>query len=343
MAAEFSFGKRKIGIDHPPLVVAEAGINHNGSLQKAKQLVDAAVEAGCEAIKFQTHIAEKEMIKTDVSPDNSSKTIWEIIKEVEMDADAERQLQEYCAQKSIYFFSTPFSKEAADRLAAMDMPVFKIPSGGCNNLPLLDHVASFKKPIILSTGMSGMESIARAVAIIKKHGTEVALLHCVSIYPTPYEKVGLGCIDELRRRFPGTVVGLSDHSDGIWTCLGSVALGASMLEKHFTVSADWEGPDIGSSITPPQLRDLVIGAEAIWRAGGGEKKPMAEEQAAMDFAFASLVTTAEIKQGEKFTSSNTWAKRPGGGIPAAELEEVLGKTAARDLAADIQLARRDIK
>ena len=345
MQPEFHFGERKVGPAHPPLVVAEAGINHNGSLEKAKQLVDSAVSVGCEAIKFQTHIADKEMIKTDLTPGKlSKKSIWQIIKEVELSEDDERQLQRYCREKGIYFFSTPFSREAADRLDDLDVPVFKISAAECDNLPFLEHVASLKRPIILSTGMNDFASVRRSVGVIKKYGGEVALLHCVSIYPTPYPKAGLACVTQMREEFPDLVIGLSDHTENVWTCLGAVALGAAILEKHFTVSRDWVGPDIPFSIDQQEMKNMVDGAEAIWQGRGGEKKALDEEQPFKDFACASVVTIAAIKRGEGFTNENTWVKRPGkGGIPAAELDTVIGKTAARDLESDQQLSRQDVE
>ena len=345
MPPEFSFASRAIGINHPPFVVAEAGINHNGSVAKAKQLVDAAVACGADAIKFQTHIAKEEMLPQSLTPGAlSQQTVWEIINQVELSQTQESQIQAYCEAKGILFFSTPFSRAAADRLNQMGVAGFKIGAGECNNLPLLRHVASFGKPIILSTGMNNLASIKKSVATIAAGGCPVALLHCVSIYPTPYEKVGLGCITELQKEFGENVIGLSDHSDDVWTALGAVALGASILEKHFTVSKSWEGPDISISIDPSQMTNLVKGAKAIWQARGGSKTPFKEEQPVMDFAFASVVSTAPIKKGEQFSQHNTWVKRAGkGGIPAAEIESVWGKHSTTAIAADCQLQPNQIK
>jgi sialic acid synthase SpsE len=341
----FSIAGRKVGPDHPPLVLAEVGINHEGELKKALQLVDAAADAGAEVVKFQCHITDKEMVPTDMTPGEiSSEKLWDIIKRCELTADEEREVQAYCAKRGIMYLSTPFSREAADRLDDMGVPAFKIGSGECNNLPLLDHIARKGKPMILSTGMNDIESVRRSAAVIRKHGVPLALLHCTSMYPTPYEKVRLGAVEHLRSEFPGMPVGLSDHSMNIWTCLGAVAMGASILEKHFTISRDWPGPDTAISIEPDELRDLIDGSNAVWRARGGAKTILPEEQPVIDFAYATVVTTAPIKAGQAFSRENIWVKRPGTGpILADRLEEVLGKRAVRDLAADIHVAAADIE
>jgi sialic acid synthase SpsE len=340
----FEIGGRKIGKDQPPLVIAEVGINHEGEIDKALRLVDAAVAAGAEVVKFQTHITEKEMVPTDMTPgDISAEKLWDIIKRCELNADEERRVQAYCAEKGVIYLSTPFSREAAERLLEMGVPGFKIGSGECNNVPLLEHIARMGKPMILSTGMNDLESVRRSVAAIRKHDTPLALMHCTSVYPTPYEKVRLGAITQLKQEFPGLEIGLSDHSMGIWTCLGAVALGASILEKHFTISRSWPGPDTGLSIEPDELHDLILGSRAVWQAGGGSKTILPEEQPVIDFAYATVVSIAPIRQGDVFSMKNVWVKRPGtGSIHATHLNEVLGKVATRDIAADVHINLADI-
>ncbi len=225
----------------------------------------------------------------------------------------------------------------------MAVPAFKIGSGECNNLPLLSHVASFGKPLILSTGMNDLESVRRSVETIRSHGVPVTVMHCVSMYPTPYEKVRLGAILELSSAFPGLTVGLSDHSLNIWTCIGAVALGASVLEKHFTVSRDWPGPDTGISIEPNELAELIEGSNAVWQARGGGKSVLPEEQPVIDFAFASVTTVSPIRAGDRFSLDNVWVKRPGTGpIHASRFNEIIGKFATRDLPVDVQLVPEDI-
>jgi N-acetylneuraminate synthase len=272
----------------------------------------------------------------------SKEKLWDIIKRCELTAEEEKQVQAYCAKKGVLYLSTPFSREAADRLNAMGVPAFKIGSGECNNLPLLDHIAAFGKPVILSTGMNDLASVKRSVEVLKGR-VPYALLHCTSMYPTPYEKVRLGAITDLMNAFPGVPVGLSDHSMNIWTCLASVTLGASILEKHFTISRSWPGPDTGISIEPNELKDLIQGSVAVWKARGGKKTILAEEQPVIDFAYATVVSIAPIKAGDVFSRSNLWVKRPGvGPIKADRFEDVIGKKAARDIEAERHVMPADI-
>ena len=335
---------RKIGSEYKPYVIVEVGINHEGSIEKAFQLVDAAVAAGAEVVKFQCHITEKEMIPTDMKPGNISKEkLWDIIKRCELTEQEEKRVQEYCHKKGVLYLSTPFSREAADRLNAMGVPAFKIGSGECNNYPLIDHIAKFGKPIILSTGMNDINSIKKSVEILKKNKTPFALLHCTSMYPTPYEKVRLGAINDLLQNFDNVPVGLSDHSMNIWTCLGAVSLGASILEKHFTISRSWPGPDTGISIEPQELKDLIIGSEAIWLARGGNKNILEEEKPVIDFAYASVVSTKPIKAGETLEKSNVWVKRPGkGDFKAEDFEKLLGKKVKIDIPVDTYISKNHL-
>jgi sialic acid synthase SpsE len=335
---------RSIGPDSPPLVLAEVGINHEGELTKALQLVDAAAEAGAEVVKFQCHITEHEMIPTDMTPGKiSAERLWDIIKRCELSEDEERQVQAHCEKRGVMYLSTPFSREAADRLDAMGVPAFKIGSGECNNIPLLEHIASKGKPMIVSTGMNDLASVQRTVAAIRKYNVPVGLMHCTSMYPTPYEKVRLGAIRDLQDAFPDVPVGLSDHSLNIWTCLGAVALGACMLEKHFTLSRTWPGPDTGISIEPDELADLITGSRAIWQARGGSKTRLPDEQPVIDFAYATVVTIQPVTAGETFTRENIWVKRPGTGpILSSRFDDVLGRKAARNVPVDVHVKPDDI-
>src|SRR5688572_24606395 len=345
MNPAFRIGSRDVGLDHPPLVIAEVGINHEGSFEKAISLVDAAVGAGAELVKFQCHITEKEMVPTDMTPGEISKEkLWDIIKRCELNADEERRVQKYCNEKSIIYLSTPFSREAADRLDAMGVPAFKIGSGECNNIPLLQHIAAKGKPMIVSTGMNDLDSVRKSVAAIKQFNVPLALMHCTSMYPTPYEKVRLGAIADLQAAFPGVPLGLSDHSLNIWTCLGAVALGACLLEKHFTISREWPGPDTGISIEPDELKDLIDGSRAIWRARGGSKTILAEEQPVIDFAYATVVTIAPVKAGDVFSRDNIWVKRPGvGKILAERFDDVIGRKATKSIAAEVHVNPEDVE
>jgi sialic acid synthase SpsE len=340
--AEIRLGDRLIGDGHPPLVIAEVGINHEGELAKALQLVDAAVAAGAELVKFQCHITEAEMIPTDMKPGEiSDERLWDIIKRCELTADEEIAVKNYCEEKGIMYLCTPFSREAADRLDQMDVIGYKIGSGECNNLPLIKHIARKGRPIILSTGMNDLASIRQSVEAIRALDCPFMLLHCTSEYPAPYEHVRLAGIQELKREFD-VPVGLSDHSMGVYTCLGAVALGASVLEKHFSISREWPGPDNPISIEPNELHELIVGAKAIFLASGGAKTILPGEQPVIDFAYASVVTIQDVKAGQQLTMDNIWVKRPGTGpIHARDFESVLGKTAKRNLPLHTQIGPDD--
>jgi len=339
----FQIGKRKIGVRERPFVIAEVGINHEGDFTKAIQMVDAAAAAGADCVKFQCHIAQEEMIPTDIKPGKiSDERLYDIIKRCELTEDEEKKVKAYCEKKGILYLCTPFSRAAADRLEAMGVQGYKIGSGECNNYPLLEHIARFKKPTILSTGMNDMRSIRKAVEIFKKHRCPIMLMHCTSMYPTPYEKTRLGAIPELIKAF-GIPVGLSDHTLGIYTCLGAVALGACAFEKHFTISRSWPGPDVPISIEPQELAELVKGSAAIHLALGGSKSILPEEKPVIEFAYASVVTISAVRKGEKLTAENLWVKRPGTGpFHAKHYKTLLGKRAARDIPVDVQLQPKDI-
>ncbi|MFH0798577.1 MAG: N-acetylneuraminate synthase family protein [Pseudomonadota bacterium] len=335
---------RTIGDDSLPLVIAEIGINHEGCVDKAVQMVDDAKAAGCECVKFQCHVVEDEMIPNDVIPANARESIWAIMKRCALSESEDRKIKTYVEENGMIYLSTPFSRAAANRLEQMGVCAYKIGSGECNNYPLIAHIASFGKPVILSTGMNDMESISGAVDIVRKAGVPYALMHCTSMYPTPYEKVRLGAIAQLQNQFSDAVMGLSDHSVGNYTCLAAVALGARILEKHFTSDKQWPGPDIALSIDPEELRDMIDGSKAIHMALGGQKTILPEEQPTIDFAYASIVTIKPIKTGEKLTPENIWVKRPGtGALLAREFPKVLGCMAAKDLPPDVQLAPTDFK
>lgn len=343
MVAALAIGGRDVGQEFAPFVIAEIGINHEGDLKKARRMVDDAKSAGCECVKFQSHVIEDEMIPNDVVPGNATESIWDIMERCALNEHEERELKEYVESNGMIFLSTPFSRAAAERLHAMDVSAYKIGSGECNNYPLIEHIAAYGKPVILSTGMNDIASIKPAVDIFRKHKIPYALLHCTSMYPTPYEKVRLGALGELRAAFPDAVLGLSDHTLTNYTCLAAVALGASILERHFTSDKSWPGPDINISMDPAELADLVTGSRAIHQALGGTKAILSEEQSTIDFAYASVVSIKPIEKGEMLTEQNIWVKRPGTGeILAANFERLLGKVAARAIPLNAQLSWQDI-
>lgn len=341
----FAIANRLIGPNHPPVVIAELGINHGGSLDAAIALADSAINSGAEIIKHQTHIVEDEMsIEAKlVIPDNAEISIYEIIENCALSEHDEFQLMKYVTQKGSIFISTPFSRAAANRLGKFDIPAFKIGSGECNNYPLVKHIASFGKPIILSTGLNTIESIRPSVEIFRKARVPFALLHCTNIYPTPPELVRLGALKILQEAFPDAIIGLSDHTTSNYTCLGAVALGASILERHFTDRMDRLGPDISSSMNPNSLESLIEGSKIIYQARGGDKIVLKEELPTMAFAFASVVAIENIQQGESLTSKNIWVKRPSSGdFLACEYEALLGKVAATNIDKGSQLKKTDI-
>ncbi len=339
----FSIGDRPVGIEFPPLVIAEIGINHEGDPAKAHRMIDDAADAGVECVKFQTHVVTDEMIPNDVVPGNADEPIYAMMERCALSAQDEREMKAHAEERGMIFLSTPFSRAAADRLAELDVPAYKIGSGECNNYPLVRHIASLGKPVVLSTGMNDIASIRPAVEILRAAGVGFALLHCTSLYPTPPEMVRLGALDELREAFPDAVLGLSDHTTSIYPCLGSVALGARVLERHFTSDAGWPGPDIPVSSTPEEFGRLVEGSRLIHASLGGSKEVLAAEQPTIDFAYACVVTTAPVAAGERLSAANVWVKRPGTGqIRAVDYERVLGRTAARDLPADLQVGWDDL-
>ncbi len=346
MTPEIIIAGRKIGPAHRPLVVAEIGINHEGSLAVAKEMVDAAARAGVEVVKHQTHIVEDEMsgAAKKVVPGNATVSIYEIMQRCALSEADEIALKEYVEAQGMIFISTPFSRAAADRLRAMDVPAYKIGSGECNNYPLLKHIASFGKPIILSTGMNTIESVLKAVDIFEAARVPYALMHTTNLYPTPPHLVRLGAMVELKNAFPDAVVGLSDHTTDNIACLGAVALGASVLERHFTDHMYRQGPDIVCSMDEKACRELIESSAKLHSELGGTKGPAKEEQVTIDFAFATVVTIAPVRAGEQFTSKNLWVKRPGtGAILAEQYESLLGKTATRDIAADVHLTLDDVQ
>ena len=328
---------RKIGPDYEPLVIAEIGINHNGSLDEAKLIVDAAARSGAEVVKHQTHIVFDEMSKAakDIIPSHAKESIYNIMHTCSLSEEEERELQRYVKSKGMIFLSTPFSRAAAERLFRMNVPAYKIGSGECNNYPLIKHIASFKKPVVLSTGMNDIPAITRAVEILNSEKVPFALLHTTNVYPTPPELVRLGAMVEMMDNFPGVVVGLSDHTTSNHACFGAVALGASIVERHFTDTMEREGPDISCSMDEETCKELIQGINLLKLMRGGKKGPVAEEKPTIDFAYASVVTIREIKKGNLLTKENIWVKRPGTGeILAIDFENILGKRAGRDIPDD---------
>lgn len=336
----------KIGPNFPPVVIAEIGINHNGSLKIAKEMVDSAFKAGVKIIKHQTHIAEQEMSKAakEIVPVHTKENIFDIIDKCSLSENEECELMNYVKSRGMVFLSTPFSREAADRLHGWDVPAYKIGSGECNNYPLLNHIASFGKPIILSTGMNTIESISKAIDIIKRHKVPYAILHTTNLYPTPDHLVRLGAVTDLINKFPNTIVGLSDHTLSNHSSFGAIALGASIIERHYTDTKKRIGPDIVCSMDEEECKKLIEGVEILYKQRWGKKIPVKEEKDTANFAFASVVSIKKIKKGDIFSKDNLWVKRPGTGeILAENLSKLYGKISQREINKDEFIKLKDYK
>lgn len=334
MKKQIKIGNIEIGENTKPLIIPEIGINHNGSLTVAKEMVASAKRAGARLIKHQTHIVNDEMSEEarKVIPGNASVSIYDIMEKCALNEDEERELKEYTESLGMEFLSTPFSRAAAERLERLGVKAYKIGSGEMNHYPLLDYVASFGKPMIVSTGMNSMEDIKKAVQILENRKVPYALLHTTNLYPTKPELVRLGAMQQIMREFPETIVGLSDHTTNNFSGIAAMTLGAKIVERHYTDSMDREGPDIVCSMDENALRELLQAAEEIPQMLGGIKGPASEEQVTIDFAFATLVAIKDIKAGEDFSKDNLWAKRPGiGEIRAEKYWDILGKKALCDI------------
>lgn len=340
---EIKIGNRKIGDKYPVFVIAEAGINHNGSLSIAKKLVDIAKKAGADCIKFQTHITEEEMIKTKILPGKISKTpLWNIIKNCELSVNDEIKIKKYCKERKIIFLSTPFSIPAVDRLEKINILAYKIGSGELTNLPFLKHIAKTGKPVILSTGMSNMDEIKKSIKLFQKLEIQLAILQTTSEYPCDYQDINLKVIDNYKKKF-NIPVGISDHSLGIYTALGAIARGACIVEKHITLDKKMPGPDQKLSLEYNELSELVKGCKAVKLALGDSKKILKKELPVLQFARESIVTLTKISKNEKFSQKNLTTKRPNTGeIPANEFYKIIGKKAKKDIPKNKQLAHSDV-
>jgi N-acetylneuraminate synthase len=337
---------RLIGLSYPPAVIVEIGINHGGSLKVAFQMVDAAYKSGAEIIKHQTHIVEDEMSSEakKIIPGNADISIYDIMECCALNEKDEIKLKNYVESKGMIFISTPFSRAAANRLESMGVSAYKIGSGECNNYPLIEHIASFGKPMIVSTGMNDIDSVRQTVNIMDKYNIQYALLHTTNLYPTPSRLVRFGAMQELHREFPNAVIGLSDHTISNLACFGAIALGASIVERHFTDSMNRVGPDIVNSMNPQALSELIHGSNELAKMRGGKKELAKEEHITSNFAFATVVTIKNVKKGELFTKDNIWVKRPGiGEIKAKDYSKILGKIAFTHIENDQHLRLRDVK
>jgi N,N'-diacetyllegionaminate synthase len=316
-------------------IIAEAGVNHNGSLELAKQLVDVAKLANCDAVKFQTFIAENLVSKIAKkaeyqikNTEKSAESQLEMVKKLELSFDDFRQLKSYCEQKEIMFLSTPFDHESIDFLASIGVEIFKIPSGEITNLPYLRKINSLQREVILSTGMANMEEIAAALKLLKDC-KKITVLHANTEYPTPMQDVNLLAMQTIAKEF-NVAVGYSDHTAGIEVPVAAVALGAKIIEKHFTLDKNLPG-QIKASLEPDELKKMVEAIRNIESALGSKiKAPSNSEQKNIAIARKSLVAKCAIKKGDVFSEKNLTAKRPGNGISPMRFDEFIGQVASKD-------------
>ncbi|MBR4381554.1 MAG: N-acetylneuraminate synthase [Bacteroidaceae bacterium] len=327
------------------LIIAEAGVNHNGSIEMAKQLVEKAVEAGVDYIKFQTFKASKLVTKSAKQAEYQQRNIgsqensqYQMLKKLELSPEEHQILIDYCHQLGIKFFSTAFDFDSIEYLHSLDLGLWKIPSGEVTNYPFLKRIAAYNEKTILSTGMCDMQDVRNAVEALYKNGLSkenLILLHCNTEYPTPFEDVNLKSMDALRKEF-GVEVGYSDHTKGIEVPIAAVALGATVIEKHFTLDRTLPGPDHKASLEPDELKAMVSAIRNIEKAVGGDGTKHVSESERKNIAIArkSIVAACDIKAGEVFTEDNLTVKRPGSGISPMRWEEVLGMKAKRDFAED---------
>jgi N-acetylneuraminate synthase len=336
---------RRIGPGEPPLVIAEIGINHGGSLEVAKEMVRLAHLAGCECIKHQTHFLDDEMTDEakEIFPPNADVSIWEVMARCALPAADEAVLKDFTEGLGMIYLSTPFSRRAADFLDEIGVPAFKIGSGEADNLPLIRHIARKGKPVILSTGMQTIGTIRDSVAILDAAGIDYALLECTNLYPSPPEIVSLRGVTDLAAAFPKAVIGFSDHSIGPEMALAAVALGAAILERHFTDSRYRIGPDITCSMDPAELRFLIDRSREIHTALHNPKQRTAAEEPVYRFARASVVADRDLPAGHVIAEADIWARRPGSGeIAGYHFDLVVGRRLARAVTRNTQLRWSDI-
>ncbi len=342
MLHAIKIGTRQIGTGLPVFVIAEAGVNHNGDLKRALELVDAAAEAGADAVKFQTFSADR--LVTGLSPKaayqcettDPKESQYAMLKKLELSPDDHRELKDRAEKHQMIFLSTPFDQESADLLEKLGVPAFKVGSGELTDMPLLKHIASKKRPMIISTGMSSMDEVRRAVETVEEAGVkELALLHCVSAYPAPVEDVNLLAMQFLRETF-NVPIGYSDHTEGIEVAVLAVACRANIIEKHLTLDRNLPGPDHRMSLEPDEFKAMVQKIRETEKVlGRWDKRPMRSELNTRNVARKSVVALVDLKRGCSIESKMVGVRRPGLGIPPSDIEKVIGRTVRRDLPADI--------
>jgi N-acetylneuraminate synthase len=336
-------GNQLIGKDQPVFIIAEACDNHLGNLDVAKQMALDSKLAGANAVKYQHHLPDEEMLPDAPMSDNFAEPLYEFLKKHALTLDQHAELMRYCKSIDMTYMCTPFSYKAAEELAELGgLDVFKIGSGEMTDIPSLVKISKLGKPMILSSGMCTIEEIDETVSALRGAGAEFALMNCVSEYPAHYEDMNLGVIQTLLDRYPDLTIGHSDHTKDLYTCFAAVALGARIIEKHIILDKLQPGPDQAVSIDMHDLHNLVDGIRKIEKASGNEKRVHHQEQQIRTWAFRSVVSVKPIGAGQTITQDMVWTKRPGTGIPSKKLAEVIGRTAVRDIQPNTLLRWEDL-
>lgn len=333
----------KIGYDHPVFIIAEAGDNHMGSMEDAREMCVRAKLAGASAIKFQHHLPYEEMLKDVPMSDNFETPLYDFLVKNALKLDDHKELMAFCDQIGIKYMCTPFSYKAAVELKAIGLDIFKIGSGEMTDVPSLLKIADLGNPMIVSTGMSTYEEIHRTYKALTDYGVQLAMTNCVSEYPPKYEDVNFGVITEMKTRYPKAIIGHSDHTPDIYTCIAAIVHKPAIIEKHVILDKRTPGPDQSVSLDFNELHALCDGIRKVEAAMGSEKKVHEREGQIREWAFRSVVSTRAIKKGELITAEMVWTKRPGTGIPSHQMDQVIGKTAKKDIADNVLLSWEDFE
>ena len=339
-------GKRIISKNSKPLIVAEIGINHFGSLKLAKRIVDSAKKSGAEAVKVQIHLPDEEMSEEAkrIKPGNSNTSIYKIITRNSLSLKEEKELKKYIEKKKLIYIATPFSYKAAKWLNDNNLKVFKIGSGECNNIPFIKYICSFNKPMIISTGMNNLETVKKTVRIVKKNKIPHAILHCTNLYPTDYKYIRLGRLNKMNKIFKSSIIGYSDHSIGNTIPIAALALGAKIIEKHFVIDKNRKGPDVICSMDKTELKDLIAASIKIHEAFSSDKEIISEEDKTRKFAFHSVVSKIDINKNEILSWKNLTTKRPGiGDFPTYKIYDLIGKKAKKYIKKNYLIKKEYIK
>lgn len=342
MSPTIEIGKRTIGPGYPTYIIAEACDNHLGDMRTAREMVRVAKAAGADAVKFQHHLPAEEMLRDVPMSGNFDIPLFEFLQRYALTLDQHSELMAYCAELGIQYLCTPFSRKAAEELNGLGVDAFKIGSGELTDLPTLRVIASCGKPMILSSGMAEWEEIDGTIQTLIEINAQLALMNCTSEYPCKHADVNVGVIRRLRERYPGVVIGHSDHTPDIYTSVAAVAVGASLVEKHLILDRRQPGPDQSVSIEPFELNELVRAVRRVEVALGDEKKVWDDERPIRSWAHRSVVSLVEIPEGVRITEDMVWTKRPGTGIPAKFLEDVIGKTAKTAIPSDRLIRWEDL-